>query len=211
MLLQRTSTNLEQNCPKDTLKSEQYKGDLRALFFNMTCFDSYPFQIPYMQRQDSGMVELMEDFTSKIWFTYRKEFEEFKGTKLNTDCGWGCMIRSGQMILANALLIQKLTRHWRWKDHTRQVLTVDDIHEELKHRKIVKLFGDTNDEGSNPLSIHQMMAVAEETMKKKPGEWFGPTTTAYILQRAVKKHQNHELLQNLRVYVAKVNFVKVPA
>ena len=41
----------------------------------------------------AGMNALTADFHSKIWMTYRKDFEVFKGTHIDTDCGWGCMIR----------------------------------------------------------------------------------------------------------------------
>ncbi len=155
-----------------------------------------------MQGNDSGMEGFLEDFSSRAWFTYRKDFEEFKNSRLVTDTGWGCMIRSGQMILANALICQKLGRHWRWRTRTRQVLTVDDVEEELMHRKIIRMFGDTNDEAVSPLSIHQIMAVAQEAFGKNPGSWFGPSTTAHLLQKAVSKFQHHELLRNLKVYVA---------
>ena len=41
----------------------------------------------------AGPSALTADFHSKIWMTYRKDFEVFKGTHIDTDCGWGCMIR----------------------------------------------------------------------------------------------------------------------
>ena len=41
----------------------------------------------------AGMSALTADFHSKIWMTYRKDFEVFKGTHIDSDCGWGCMIR----------------------------------------------------------------------------------------------------------------------
>ena len=47
---------------------------------------------------------LTADFHSRVWMTYRKDFEMFKGTHVDTDCGWGCMIRAGQMIVSNALI-----------------------------------------------------------------------------------------------------------
>ena len=47
-------------------------------------------------QSDAGIEAFELDFSSRIWLTYRKEFEEFRGTKMNTDCGWGCMIRYSQ-------------------------------------------------------------------------------------------------------------------
>ena len=46
-------------------------------------------------------------FQEIIFFSYRKNYPNqinFKtNSKYNSDCGWGCMIRSGQMILAKAI------------------------------------------------------------------------------------------------------------
>lgn len=53
------------------------------------------------------------DLHSRIWITYRKGFQAIVDTKLTTDVGWGCMIRSGQMLLAQALVCHNLGRGWR--------------------------------------------------------------------------------------------------
>jgi hypothetical protein len=54
--------------------------------------------------QPSLPEELLEDFRSRIWTTYRHQFEAIKPTSYTTDVGWGCMARCGQSILAQALL-----------------------------------------------------------------------------------------------------------
>ncbi|KAG5671848.1 hypothetical protein PVAND_002022 [Polypedilum vanderplanki] len=63
---------------------------------------------------EEGLDGFKRDFITRIWMTYRKDFAmmpaEVKSNSPNSpsssnggytsDCGWGCMIRSGQMLLA---------------------------------------------------------------------------------------------------------------
>ncbi|XP_029473676.1 cysteine protease ATG4C isoform X2 [Rhinatrema bivittatum] len=65
----------------------------------------------------SGNVEeFRKDFISRIWLTYREEFPQIAGSTWTTDCGWGCTLRTGQMLLAQGLVLHLLGRAWIWPD-----------------------------------------------------------------------------------------------
>lgn len=50
----------------------------------------------------SILEEFLADFRSRFHFTYRKGFPRIAPTLLSTDLGWGCMLRSGQSLTAEA-------------------------------------------------------------------------------------------------------------
>lgn len=77
--------------------------------------------------------EFLDDFESRFWFTYRSNFPPIPRSDdpqasasislavrlrsqflhqggFTSDTGWGCMIRSGQSLLANALAMLRLGR-----------------------------------------------------------------------------------------------------
>lgn len=53
------------------------------------------------------------DETSLFWFTYRFDFPEIVPYRITTDAGWGCMLRSAQMMLGQTLRIHYKGRDWR--------------------------------------------------------------------------------------------------
>ena len=49
------------------------------------------------------VADFIEHFYTLTWMTYRANFDQLEGSVFTTDCGWGCMIRSGQMLLAQVI------------------------------------------------------------------------------------------------------------
>jgi len=139
------------------------------------------------------------DFYSKLWFTYRKDMPEFPGTGITTDCGWGCMVRSAQMMMAQGLMLHWLNRDWRLCPAHTESPPQSSLTERL-HRDIVRLFADTDDTYAAPFSIHNLVRLGRN-IGKQPGQWYGPGSTAHLLQLAAANSQA-SLLHSLAVYVA---------
>ncbi|XP_046898877.1 cysteine protease ATG4A [Hypomesus transpacificus] len=136
--------------------------------------------------------ELLSDIQSRLWFSYRKKFCPIGGTGPSSDAGWGCMLRCGQMILAQALLCSHLGRAWRWRGERGQP---ED------YTRILHCFLDKKD---CCYSIHQMaqMGVGEG---KSVGEWYGPNTVAQVLKKLVL----FDDWNSLAVYVSMDNTVVI--
>lgn len=136
--------------------------------------------------------EFLDDLESRLWLTYRNNFPQIAksndpaatsamsfSTKLrnlgsqggfSSDTGWGCMIRSGQSLLANTILALRMGREWR-----------KGMQEE-QHKDLLALFAD-NPEA--PFSVHKFVDHGAQACGKHPGEWFGPSATARCLQWVV--------------------------
>lgn len=148
--------------------------------------------VPMTDRQTSTnyiFEKFKNDFTNLLWMTYRKDFIPLLSSDITTDCGWGCMIRSGQMILAQALRIH-LFGHRRCDS---------DI---MIHRMIVKWFIDSPDQSLCPFSIHQFVSLGQK-LGRRPGDWFGPSSVSFLIKSTLENggHEN-QLLKNICCYVA---------
>ncbi|XP_046711580.1 cysteine protease ATG4B isoform X1 [Silurus meridionalis] len=134
--------------------------------------------------------EILSDITSRLWFTYRKNFQAIGGTGPTSDTGWGCMLRCGQMILAEALLRRHLGREWRW------------VRGQQPREEYIRILNSFIDKKDSYYSIHQIaqMGVGEG---KSIGQWYGPNTVAQVL----KKLAVFDRWSRLAVHVAMDNTV----
>ncbi|CAI2168873.1 9947_t:CDS:2 [Funneliformis geosporum] len=125
--------------------------------------------------------EFVQDFTSRIWCTYRHNYAPIKPTNFTNDGGWGCMLRSGQSLLANALIVQFLGREWRRVNRG----------EDTWNRYILAWFID--DMSSRcPFSVHRV-ALLGKLLGKSIGEWFGPSTASQAIKALVEDYPAAQL------------------
>ncbi|KAL7793131.1 hypothetical protein V8C37DRAFT_378550 [Trichoderma ceciliae] len=132
----------------------------------------------------------LEDMASKFWMTYRSGFDPIPKsvdpratsalsfsvrikstlsdpTGFSSDSGWGCMIRSGQSLLATTIGILRLGRDWR-RGRCQE-----------EERQLISMFAD---DPRAPYSIHNFVRHGATACGKFPGEWFGPSATAQCIQ-----------------------------
>lgn len=140
---------------------------------------------------EDDLEKLKEDIASKLWFTYRRNFPMIGDSGLTSDTGWGCMLRCGQMMLAQALVVYHLGRDWSWKGNE-----TDDT-----YMNILKSFLDSWDSEYSIQNIAQM-GVGEG---KQVGEWFGPNTVSQVLRKLVLFDE----ASNVVVHVAMDNTVVI--
>lgn len=143
----------------------------------------------------TSLDELNADVKSRIWFTYRRNFPPIGEAGQTSDKGWGCMLRCGQMVVAQALLNHHIGRDAFWP------LDSDKKETSTTYRRILRLFQDKN---TSPFSIHQL-ALMGASEGKEVGQWFGPNTVAQVL----KKLAASEEWSSLKIHIAMDNAVVI--
>ncbi|KZP09776.1 peptidase C54, partial [Athelia psychrophila] len=94
-----------------------------------------------------------------------------------SDTGWGCMHRTGQSLLANALVCVHLGREWRRPPHPLPTA------EYATYVQILTWFLDTPAPQA-PFSVHRM-ALAGKELGTDVGCWFGPSVAAGAMRTLV--------------------------
>ncbi|KAG0043859.1 Cysteine protease atg4b [Gryganskiella cystojenkinii] len=125
------------------------------------------------------LLKFLSDFQSRIWFTYRKDMARIEPAYYTSDAGWGCMMRTGQSLLAQAFVQLMLGREWR----------TDLAQTELNRQKYKTILSWFADEPDRYYSIHSIAKMGQ-VLDKRIGEWFGPSTMAHALRRLSEKHVN---------------------
>ncbi|TEA34498.1 hypothetical protein DBR06_SOUSAS10710051, partial [Sousa chinensis] len=178
----------------------------------------------YHFKYEGNVEEFRKGFISRIWLTHKEEFPQIEGSALTTDCAWSCTLRTGQMLLAQGLILHLLDSE-SWTSNTVKKFTASfeaslsgerelktptislketigrysDDHEtqnEIYHRKIIPWFGDS------PLALfglHQLIEYGKKS-GEKAGDWYGPAVVAHILRKAVEEAR-HPDLQGITIYV----------
>jgi len=116
-----------------------------------------------------SMPAFARDVYSRLWFTYRRDFRSITPTTWTTDAGWGCMLRSGQMMVAEGLIRHYCGRDWRFDPHKPPAKA---------YVNILRLF---EDDPCAPFSLHKIAQFGIH-YGKNIGEWFGPNTVCQVLR-----------------------------
>jgi hypothetical protein len=132
-------------------------------------------------RDGAERAAFLRTLRSRLWVTYRHGFPTIAGSTLTNDAGWGCMIRSGQMMLAQTLMRKRFGDAWT-RRCTDTALSARDRH---AYVSLISMFADDRDA---PFSLHRIVACAAER-GKRPGEWVGPNTIAGIIKVLLDEHE----------------------
>jgi cysteine protease ATG4 len=188
-----TSTQEEQQTSSSQLTTGSFEDAQHVSGDNIPSLSNDP--------SDGGWPQpFLEDFESRVWMTYRSSFQPIPRSQdptasssmtfsvrlrnlteregFSSDTGWGCMIRSGQSLLSNALIMLHLGREWRRRQPPQVELPSrsSDIKTEAS---ILSLFAD---DPKAPFSIHRFVSHGATACGTHPGQWFGPSATAACIE-----------------------------
>jgi cysteine protease ATG4 len=143
---------------------------------------------PNLSTCSAQRARLRAHLRSIVWFTYRCGFAPIHDVKdgecndraFTSDAGWGCMIRTGQMMLA-----ETLRRHW----NAGTPRNGDD--DESTLLRLLHLFADTP---TAPFSLRAIVHRGAARYDTQVGAWYGPTAISKVLRDLVEKHVDDDLL-----------------
>ena len=134
-----------------------------------------------------------DDETSLFWFTYRSDFPEIKPYGIHSDAGWGCMLRSAQMLMGQALRLHFKSRSYRPSK------SLSRRRQDPFLRSVLTWFADFPSTTDCVYSLHNMVASGVANYDKLPGEWYGPSTVCYVLRDLVQMHERQQAAGAVRL------------
>jgi len=121
--------------------------------------------------------------TKLIWFSYRRDFPLIPSYDATSDLGWGCLVRTTQMMLARVLTTL----------HEDQESLENKPKAKIGRYQIIEWFCDVPSSRS-PYSIHNIIKESIDIFGTSGerhlsgGEWFSPTRVAVIFEKLVNRH-----------------------
>lgn len=136
-------------------------------------------EIEKIRNQNLNIMDsFLEDFRTRFWCTYRRNFPRIEPSLFTTDLGWGCMLRTGQCLMAEALARFFFGRNWRlWQIEESQESEKIKIMRKF-YMKIVSQF---IDQSSGEYSVHRL-AMEGAKIGTPIGQWFGPSIIGKVLK-----------------------------
>lgn len=123
---------------------------------------------------------------SLFWFSYRCDFPEIVPYGIDTDAGWGCMIRAAQMLIGHTLRIHYKSRHWKPPAGTDESRRDDFV------KKLLTWFADFPSKEESVYSLQNFVAAGTAKYQVLPGEWWGPATACYAMRDLVDLHSQSQ-------------------
>lgn len=130
---------------------------------------------------DKQKTEIQNHSQSLFRFTYRCSFPPLSPYHYSDDSGWGCMLRSAQMLMGQALRHHLLGRDWRLPE------SQENRRSNSSYCDIVRWMTDY----PGPACIYSIHHLVQCGMlyDKLPGEWYGPSTAALVLRDLARLHR----------------------
>jgi hypothetical protein len=171
--------------------------------------EEYDINVDGEEKQDQ-LQKMKKAYSEIIWFSYRKNFPKLNHHQLPdeesyiSDTGWGCTIRSCQMMFAQCLkksLISNSKHSKNKKKMENMENNGESTHERLpgsekalndrRNYKIISWFLDCQVNAKRaPYSIQSLSSYIYENFHIGPGNWLKPSTVLFALQNTHQTYRN---------------------
>jgi hypothetical protein len=168
---------------------------------------------------EQSYTNFLKSFSQRIYLSYRKQFEPLNsltrsGDPITSDCGWGCMIRCAQMLLAQTLLIHMTNTmnlpylNIQISDKCPKRNSIECFRNNNRTNRrtqiytdIIRLFGDYPNVKC-PFGIHKIVELGT-IHGIRPGDFFGPVSAAHCLKEALQNAvEMNQIPDTLRIYIS---------